>query len=49
VRFSYAESMTDAIAGFRWPYQTGPDREPLTDKIASMRRHADDVIAKVNP
>jgi probable F420-dependent oxidoreductase len=40
--------VTDAIVGFRWPYQTGPDREPLTDKIASVRRYADDVIAKVN-
>ena len=40
--------VTDAIVGFRWPYQTGPDREPLTDKIAGLRRYADDVIAKVN-
>ena len=28
------QGVTDAIVGFRWPYQTGPDREPLTDKIA---------------
>jgi probable F420-dependent oxidoreductase len=42
------QGVTDAIVGFRWPYQTGPDREPLTDKIAGLRRYADDVIAKVN-
>jgi probable F420-dependent oxidoreductase len=42
------QGVTDAIVGFRWPYQAGPDRQPLTDKIASLRRYADDVIAKVN-
>jgi len=42
------QGVTDAIVGFRWPYQTGPDREPLTDKVAGLRRYADDVIAKVN-
>jgi probable F420-dependent oxidoreductase len=42
------QGVTDAIVGFRWPYQTGPDLEPLTDKIAGLRRYADDVIAKVN-
>jgi len=42
------QGVTDAIVGFRWPYQTGPDREPLTNKIAGLRRYADDVIAKVN-
>jgi alkanesulfonate monooxygenase SsuD/methylene tetrahydromethanopterin reductase-like flavin-dependent oxidoreductase (luciferase family) len=42
------QGVTDAIVGFRWPYQAGPDREPLTGKIASLRRYADDVIAKVN-
>jgi len=48
VRRLEEQGVTDAIVGFRWPYQTGPDREPLTDKIASLRRYADDVIAKVN-
>jgi hypothetical protein len=42
------QGVTDAIVGFRWPYQAGPDRQPLTDKIASLRRYADDVIARVN-
>jgi probable F420-dependent oxidoreductase len=43
------QGVTDTIVGFRWPYQSGPDREPLTDKIAGLRRYADDVIAKVSP
>jgi probable F420-dependent oxidoreductase len=42
------QGVTDAIVGFRWPYQVGPDREPLAGKIASLRHYADDVIAKVN-
>jgi probable F420-dependent oxidoreductase len=42
------QGVTDAIVGFRWPYQAGPDCEPLTDKIARLRRYADDVIAKVS-
>ena len=41
------QGVTDAIVGFRWPYQVGPDHEPLSEKIASLRRYADDVIAKV--
>ena len=48
VRRLEEQGVTDAIVGFRWPYQAGPDREPLTGKIASLRRYADDVIAKVN-
>jgi probable F420-dependent oxidoreductase len=39
--------VTDAIVGFRWPYQTGPDREPLAEKLAKLRGFAEDVIAKV--
>jgi hypothetical protein len=39
--------VTDVIVGFRWPYATGPDTEPLGQKIDSLRRFADDVIAKV--
>ncbi|HYB88287.1 MAG TPA: TIGR03619 family F420-dependent LLM class oxidoreductase [Streptosporangiaceae bacterium] len=42
------QGVTDAIVGFRWPYQTGPDREPLADKIAKLRAFADDVMAKVS-
>ena len=40
------QGVTDAIVGFRWPYQTGPDTEPLADKLAKLRRFADDVIGK---
>ena len=48
VRRLAEQGVTDAIVGFRWPYQAGPDREPLTGKIASLRRYADDVIGKLN-
>ena len=39
--------VTDVIVGFRWPYQVGPDAEPLAEKSAKLRRFADDVIAKL--
>jgi probable F420-dependent oxidoreductase len=39
--------VTDAIVGFRWPYHTGPDTQPLQDKLDALRRYADDVIAKL--
>lgn len=42
------QGVTDVIVGFRWPYHTGPDTEPLAEKIGKLRRYADDVIAKVN-
>ena len=42
------QGVTDVIVGFRWPYQVGPDTEPLADKLGSLRRYADDVIAKVS-
>jgi probable F420-dependent oxidoreductase len=41
------QGVTDVIVGFRWPYQTGPDTEPLADKIAHLRRFSETVIAKV--
>jgi probable F420-dependent oxidoreductase len=41
------QGVTDVIVGFRWPYVTGPDTEPLAEKIGQLRRFADDVIAKV--
>jgi len=40
------QGVTDVIIGFRWPYVTGPDTEPLARKIDHLRRFADDVIAK---
>ncbi len=39
------QGVTDVIVGFRWPYQVGPDPEPLAGKIAHLRRFADTVIA----
>ena len=47
VRRLEEQGVTDAIVGFRWPYQVGPDTEPLAGKLAKLRRFADDVIAKV--
>jgi probable F420-dependent oxidoreductase len=41
------QGVTDVIVGFRWPYVTGPDTEPLDRKIDNLRRFADDVIAKL--
>jgi alkanesulfonate monooxygenase SsuD/methylene tetrahydromethanopterin reductase-like flavin-dependent oxidoreductase (luciferase family) len=41
--------VTDVIVGFRWPYTTGPDTEPLTVKLDNLRRYAGDIIARVNP
>jgi probable F420-dependent oxidoreductase len=40
------QGVTDVIVGFRWPYHTGPDTEPLTAKIDGLRRYADDIIAR---
>jgi probable F420-dependent oxidoreductase len=38
--------VTDVIVGFRWPYDAGPDTEPLQTKIDSLRRFGEDVIEK---
>ena len=47
VRRLEEQGVTDVIIGFRWPYATGPDTEPLARKLDNLRRFADDVIAKV--
>jgi probable F420-dependent oxidoreductase len=47
VRRLAEQGVTDVIVGFRWPYVTGPDTEPLDRKVDNLRRFADDVIAKV--
>ena len=39
--------VTDVVVGFRWPYQVGPDTEPLAEKLTKLRQYAEDVIAKV--
>jgi len=48
VRRLEEQGVTDVIVGFRWPYEVGPDIEPLSDKIDKLRWFADGVIAKVN-
>ncbi|HLK73472.1 MAG TPA: TIGR03619 family F420-dependent LLM class oxidoreductase [Streptosporangiaceae bacterium] len=40
------QGVTDVIVGFRWPYHTGPDPEPLPAKLTHLRRYADTVIAR---
>jgi probable F420-dependent oxidoreductase len=47
VRRLEEQGVTDVIVGFRWPYVTGPDTEPLDRKLDNLRRFADDVIAKL--
>ena len=42
------EGVTDVVVGFRWPYEVGPDPQPLQEKLDALRRYADDVIAKVH-
>jgi len=41
------QGVTDVIVGFRWPYGTAPDNQPLADKIGALSAFADNVIAKV--
>ena len=41
------QGVTDLIVGFRWPYVTGPDTEPLPEKLAYLRRYADTIIANL--
>ena len=38
------QGVTDAIVGFRWPYDVGPDTEPLGAKLDALRGFADSVI-----
>jgi probable F420-dependent oxidoreductase len=47
VRRLEEQGVTDVIVGFRWPYVPEQDTEGLQVKIDTLRRFADDVIAKV--
>lgn len=38
--------VTDVIVGFRYPYTTEPDTQPLQEKIDLLRRFADNVISR---
>ncbi len=40
------QGVTDVIVGFRWPYEVGPDTEPLAAKLDNLRRYADTVMEK---
>jgi alkanesulfonate monooxygenase SsuD/methylene tetrahydromethanopterin reductase-like flavin-dependent oxidoreductase (luciferase family) len=40
------KGVTDCIVGFRWPYVTGPDIEPLETKIQHLERYAEKIIAR---
>ena len=42
------QGVTEVIVGFRWPYHTGPDTEELQPKLDSLRRYADDIIARAS-
>ncbi|KUI24093.1 LLM class F420-dependent oxidoreductase [Mycobacterium sp. IS-1742] len=41
------KGVTDVIVGFRIPYITGPDTEPLEDKIRNLEWFAENVIGKL--
>jgi probable F420-dependent oxidoreductase len=41
------QGVTDLIVGFRWPYTTGPDTEPLEDKLTHLRRYADTILTNL--
>jgi len=41
------QGVTDVIVGFRWPYEVGPDTEPLQAKLDNLRRFADTVMSQV--
>jgi hypothetical protein len=41
------KGVTDVIVGFRLPYITGPDTEPLDVKIRNLEMFAENVIDKV--
>ena len=47
VRRLEEQGVTDVIVGFRWPYTTEPDTQPLADKIGALNTFAEKVIAKV--
>jgi probable F420-dependent oxidoreductase len=42
------QGVTDVIVGFRWPYTTDADTQPLADKIGALNMFADKIIAKVS-
>jgi len=49
VRRLEEQGVTDVILGFRWPYTTEADTQPLADKIGALNKFAEKVIARVRP
>src|SRR5260221_4700498 len=49
VRRLEEQGVTDVILGFRWPYTTEADTQPLADKIGALNKFSEKVIAKVRP
>jgi probable F420-dependent oxidoreductase len=41
------QGVTDVIVGFRWPYTTQADTQPLADKIGALNKFAEKVMANV--
>jgi probable F420-dependent oxidoreductase len=41
------QGVTDVILGFRWPYTSEADTQPLAEKIGALNKFAEKVIAKV--
>ena len=41
------QGVTDVIVGFRWPYTTDQDTQPLAEKTDALNSFAEKVIAKV--
>ena len=39
------QGVTEVIVGFRWPYEVGPDQQPLQEKIDHLRRYAEGTMA----
>jgi probable F420-dependent oxidoreductase len=41
------QGVTDVILGFRWPYTTEVDTQPLAEKIGALNKFAEKIIANV--
>jgi probable F420-dependent oxidoreductase len=48
VRRLEGQGVTDVIVGFRWPYTTEADRQPVAAKIGALNKFAEKIIAKVS-
>jgi hypothetical protein len=46
VRRLEEQGITDVIIGFRWPYTTEADTQPLAEKIGALNKFAEKAMAK---